>query len=442
MKKRTIIIPAILVIAAAVVGWRIVAARSDTLPTVPVATVSPEHLTREVIATGEILSAETETVTTVSSGRIERLSVAVGDVVRPGTIIATLEDDSIRLREQTATYGIESARRAVREQLMTLRSQYDDALDAARRSQESLARTDELHEIGSASDETLRAAREELGTRERSLAGVRERLNYREGRPLDDARTEPFLSDDEIIDGSIEVRQAEGTLDGIREELGGYTIRSRIGGTVTDVLADEGHLVGGGTPIATIHDQRALEVVSPIDEVDLGYVELGQPVRIDSDSFIGQTLVGSVREIAPIIRRVGDTRVCEVTIGFADPEHIARVGASCTVYVTVRDKPDAPAIPIQSYFLENGAKFVYVPVPATGADAPEEQAPDERDSGAEATYTLEKREVVTGIIGLDRVEVISGVEVGDRVVAAGVQNCHEGQRVLLATTEPVDDQAE
>lgn len=434
MKKRTIVIPVVILIVVGVVGWRLLASQTDAVPTVPVATVATTHLTKEVIATGSISSAIQTSVTAQASGRIEYLAVDEGDLVQSGTVIATLEDDAIRLRERSAAYGIESAQRSVREQLMTLRSQYDDTQDTLRRARRAFQRAEELHAIGSASDETLRTAREDLQAAERAFSTIRERLNHREGRPLDDPRDEPFRTDEEIIADSIEVKQARASLDGIREELEGYTIRSRIRGTITSLSVDEGQPVSAGTQIAMVHDRETLEVVSPIDEVDLGYVEVGQPVRIESDSFIGRSLEGTVDRIAPIIQHTGDARVCDVTIGFEDPERIARVGASCTIYVTVRDMPEAPSIPIQAYFLDSGKKFVYVPVPAaadTGADP--------ADQDAAPVYVLEKREVTIGIIGLDTVEVVSGLELGETVVAADVREFHEGQRVAVAPTETGDD---
>jgi multidrug efflux pump subunit AcrA (membrane-fusion protein) len=184
-------------------------------------------------------------------------------------------------------------------------------------------------------------------------------------------------------------------------------------------------MIAGGSVIAQVHDRSALEVVSAVDEVDLGNLEIDQPVRIESDSFIGRELEGRVASIAPIIRRAGDARVCDVTIGFTDSDALARVGASCTIYVTVRDLPDAPAIPIESYFVHGGKKYVYL--------VTEEPEPDESDAEETEvpTYLLEQREVETGIIGLERVEVVSGLELGDRIVARNVQGLVDGQAVTL-----------
>ena len=446
MKKRVIVIPLLLIIVAVVAVGAYMFTRKDPRPMVVLDSVTTAHLTKEVIATGEIASTNSTVAAAAVGGRIASVLVAEGDAVYRGSVIARLEDESLRLREQSALYSLEAAQRGVRQELMSLRTAFADATAVLNRATRTYERTEELSEIGSASMDSLRAAEEDLTSARRSYDNARERLNYREDRALDDPRETPARSDDDVIAGSIEVKQAQANLEGITRELADHQVTARARGTVTELYVVEGDFVGAGLPVARLDDWNALEVTSAVDEVDLGYVELGQPVRIDSDSFINTTLDGSVADMAQVIRREGDKRICDITVGFGDPGGLARIGASCTIYITVRDLPEALSIPIESYFIEDGKKYVYVPVPraATDADLESEQKP--RLFGGAATantvaYVLEKREVRIGIIGLGRAEVTGGLELGESVVASGVRELSDGLEVLVPA-EPQPDESQ
>jgi len=422
MKKRVIVIPVIVLLlaGAAFLIWRSVGGSSS--PTVVLDQVIPADLTKEVIATGDIASEESATVVTGTSGRISRVLVEEGDSVRVGSVLAVLEDTSIRRREQSALLTLEATGQQIRRELLSLRSAYADAEVALQQAQASYDRTSELQSIGSATREALRQAQEAVTAAQRALDRAREQLNFREGRSIDDPRTTPAQTDDEIIAGSIEIRQAEANLESIRSELDDTRITARRAGTVTEVYVEPGDLVGSGTEVARLDRMTDLVVQSAVDEVDLGDLELGQPVRVESDSFIGTTLEGTVSRIGQIIHRQGEQRVCSIEVSFNDPDHVARVGASCAIYITVREAPDAPSIPIESFFLDNGGKYVYVAVPQSEGEAEEGMS----------LYTLEKREVQIGIIGLGRAEVLSGLEMGETIVAAGVRELTVGQVVQAA----------
>jgi HlyD family secretion protein len=446
VKKRVIVIPLLVIIVAVVAIGGYLFSRKDPRPIVVLDSVSTAHLTKEVIATGEIASAHSTTAAAAVAGRIASLSVAEGDAVFRGSPIARLEDESLSLREQSAHYTLEAAERGVRQELMALRTAFDDATAVLDRTTRTYERTEELSEIGSASMDDLRTAEENLTAARRSYDNARERLNYREDRALDDPRESPSQPDDEIIAGSIEVKQAQAGLEGFTRELADHVVTARARGTVTELYVDEGDFVGAGSPVARVDDWNALEVTSAVDEVDLGYVELGQEVRIDSDSFISTTLDGTVADIAQVIRREGDKRICDITVGFQDPDGLARIGASCTIYITVRDLLEAASIPIESYFIEDGKRYVYVPVPkaVTPDEAESQQKP--RFLGGSATanmvaYVLEKREVRIGIIGLGRAEVTGGLELGESIVASGVRELSDGLEVLVPA-EPQPDESQ
>ena len=214
---------------------------------------------------------------------------------------------------------------------------------------------------------SLQRRDEALVLAEETLESARQRLNFREGRSLDDPRTSPYLPDDRIVETSPEVRRAAIDRDNITRSLSDYRITAGFGGTVTQLPIEEGGLVSPGTLVARIENSEALEVTVNIDEVDLSYISLGQDVKIISDSFIGNELAGRVSEIAPIIQKVGDSRICDITVDILEnPGGIARIGASASVFILVEEKTQVPAIPVEAYFFEEGKKMGIPPYTVPG----------------------------------------------------------------------------
>jgi HlyD family secretion protein len=429
MKKRYIVIPIIVVIlaGAAFLVWR--STHGSQNASVVLDEVAPADLTKEVIATGEIASEESTIIPAGANGRIASVLVDEGEQVSSGTVLVALEDDAVRLRERSALLALESAQRQVLRELVSLRASYADAEAAVEQAEADYGRTRELQENGSATREALRLAEEAVTSARRALDRAREQLNFREGRALDDPRDTSAPPDDAIVAESIEVRQAESNLEAVHSDLAETRITARRAGTITEVYVEVGDLVGSSTQIARLDQLSDLIVVSAIDEIDLGYLEIGQKARIESDSFIGTSLEGEITKIGQIIRRQGDMRVCDVEVSFTDTDGVARVGASCAIYITVREIKDAPSVPIESFFIEDGTKYIFVA----------EAQPELQADGQMSPYVLERREVVIGILGLGRAEVTGGVGLGELVVASGVRELIDGQTVLAADPRQAEE---
>ena len=413
------LIPVIVIVAiVGLVAVGILTRNRNTQQEVASVTVGMEDFNREVSANGEIRSVQDSKATARTNGNIEIIHVETGDRVMEGELLVSIEKKDLDSQKLKAEAALEIAKMGVRKELLTLRTSYSQAISNYDKAKRDHERSVELHKIGSASDEELRQKQDALSLAEQNLSSAREQLNFREDRPLDDARNTPSKADELIVRDSAEVIEAESNLKTVFDTLEYYEIRAITSGVVTEMNAEEGGVLSTGSVVATIHDDSALEVVTNIDEVDLSYLRTGQPVRIESDSFIGETIYGEVSSIAPIIRKIGDSRVCEVIITIRDdPEGLARIGASCSVFIEVEKKEQVPSIPIESYFLRNGKKYV--------ALLQEEEA-EETD-----LYIVTLKEIETGILGVETVEIRDGLEIDDLIVSRNPSYLEEGISVKV-----------
>ena len=378
--------------------------------------VSKEELKREVSANGVIQTQEDATVVAKVNGTIQNLFVEEGDQVKKGDKIVQLDRQKLQVQLKSAQASLDAARKNVRGELLNLRTAYLQANTQYMQTNRNYNNINELHKIGSVSDEELNKAEENYEVAAENLESSRQKLNFREGRAINDPRNVPSLDDDIIIEDSVEVKQAKAHYESVLSDLNDTVITAPIKGIITKLPVETGNVVGPGTMIATIFDPGQLVALVNIDEVDISYIQLGQNVRIESDAFINKSLNGNVSYIAPIIKRIGDSRICETKIRIEDPQGIAKIGASCTIYIIVEHKKNTAAIPIEQYFMDKDKSFVYKLI---------------ESEKRTAVYTLKMTEIKIGIIGLEKVEVVQGLIIGDMIAKGKKDDFEDGQIIKI-----------
>ncbi len=417
-KKRIGFFIVVILIGLTVVG-AVISKRKKHYPVVNFTRVERANLSREVSANGEIRSKKRAVVVAKVNGTVDRVFVKEGDFVHRGDTLVTLDKEKLLIKKRQALSAVESARNSVKEELLNLRVAFKQAKSNLEQAKRNLESVEALYKIQSASDEQLADAKDKYEIARDSYISALQRLNLREGRSIDDSRRTPPPGDKQIIENSTEVRRAIDNLNSIEDDLRNCTIKSPINGVVTALKVEQGAVVGIGSPVAEVQNTKDLEVVVNIDEVDIGYVRMGQMARIESDTFIDSTLTGKVSYIAPVIRSTGDSRVCEVRIDIKDTRGLAKVGASCSIYITVEKKNNVPSIGIDQYFMEKNKKFVYKLV----------KSGDLKTKNSRKLYKLVKTEIKTGIMGVERVEVVSGLKIDDMVLRGNLRLFHDGEIV-------------
>ena len=191
-------------------------------------------------------------------------------------------------------------------------------------------------------------------------------------------------------------------LANITEQLGRTTIRAPFDGEVTQLLAEEGTVVGPSMPVAMLSDPRELEVLLQVSEVDVTRFQQGQAVQVT----LGD-LTDPVKGTVLSIGRRGDVaNRFPVRIELdADPRIVA--GLSANVVLPINTAADQVTIPARALLGSTIAPEVYVV----------------RDSVARRTP------IVTASADNSRLAVMQGLKAGDLVVTSGAVSLRDGARV-------------
>jgi len=186
----------------------------------------------------------------------------------------------------------------------------------------------------------------------------------------------------------------------------GYTeIKAPFSGTVTDKLVEVGDLAAPGVPLLKLENDTALEVVIPVPEVQSQRLTLASRLPLSVPA-AGLELEAQVREISPTV----------------DP-------ASRTTQIKLL-LPDAPGLRSGQF-----ARVALLDSPSTTLLI---QRTALRQSGQmKQVFVVEEgqarmRLVRTGAESDDRIEILSGLRVGDRVVLDPPATLRDGQPLLIA----------
>lgn len=271
--------------------------------------VKRQELTITVTATstGTIKSDREMKITAQRMGRISKLFVEEGDIVKPGSIIAELDTDEAYLNLQMAQASFEKARAVLNE------------ADAR------LKRVNELKEKG-----------------------------YTSQNEVDSVRREYDVA-------NANVKEAKNSLSLAKLNHDYSFIKSPITGVITTRPVKLGETVAKGSLIANIVSTENLYIEAFIDEADVAKVKLGQEVNISMDAYPGKTFKGEVYMISPVV--LGgkqETRTFEVRTRFKEKELVIKPGMSADIEIIVDSVRDALVVPSQAVIERDSKKFVFI----------------------------------------------------------------------------------
>ncbi|HVO29341.1 MAG TPA: efflux RND transporter periplasmic adaptor subunit, partial [bacterium] len=146
-----------------------------------------------------------------------------------------------------------------------------------------------------------------------------------------------------------------------------FNVQASTDGTVLEKKVEVGEVVtsgatgfNAGTILFTIADAKALKIDAFVNEVDLGKVAVGFPVKITVDAFRGREFQGEIATIAPSARKEGEIRGFDVEIRLKGDIGPLRPGMTANVDIQGEQKKDVVRIPVEALFKDKGDDVVWV----------------------------------------------------------------------------------
>jgi RND family efflux transporter MFP subunit len=200
------------------------------------------------------------------------------------------------------------------------------------------------------------------------------------------------------------VEAAKANLNQAKINLDFSQITSPIDGVVTHKNIDKGSMATPGMPLMTIEDNTGYKVETSVDESMANHMSVSMPVNVAIDS-ISKTFKGVVSEVVPSIDASSRTFVVKAVITEDPNEHSLTNGLYARVLIPQKSR-SILAVPTTAIVQKGQLVGVYVV-----------------GEGNRISYRM----IRTGKTFGGDIEVLSGLNDGEKIVAAGVNNISEGQ---------------
>ncbi len=181
-------------------------------------------------------------------------------------------------------------------------------------------------------------------------------------------------------------------------------------GVITAVEADAGQVVAAGQTVVRLALDGEKEILITVPENRLPEIQSAQAIEVTLWAAPDKRYTGKVREVSPGADAV--TRTYAVRVAVVGADATMRLGMTASVLLRQAAAVDAVVLPLTALY-QQGEKTALWVVDAT-------------------SQTVKLAPVKVGVFREDTVTIVSGINVGDTVVTAGVHKLTAGQKVRLA----------
>ena len=364
---------------------------------VDVAIARTASLQQEQSLTGTTTPFRTVSLRSQVEGRLLALNVDVGDKVDRGQVIGQIDDalqkTSINQAEaELASLKSEVAR--INAQISNARTEVERTRLQLQQQQADSQRQQKLAQQGAIAKQTAEQARTEAQTAAQVLRAAEESVRV-EQQTL-------AAAEGRVVAQQAVVAQA-------KERRSYARLVSPIAGVILVRVTEPGNLLQPGNELLKIGEFNRVKVEVQVSELELSKVRIGQSVEVGLDAFPNQTYYGKVTRISPAADPTARLVPVEVVI----PNQNGQISSGLLARVDFTSQEQARVV-IPQTALQQGKIFVL------------------NLSSSEEKPKVSAREVTVGKKLDGKVEILSGLQPGEKFIARSGEPLKDGAAVRLS----------
>jgi len=390
----------VLALAAWVVaGWASGSSSFDA-SRVRIAQVTRGDLVRDLSADGRVITANSPTLYAIAGGTVA-LKVVAGDVVERGQELAVIDSPELRsklVQEESTLASLQGeANRAMLDAQLT-RSDAQKLLDQAQiehtAAQRDVERYQRAHEGGAVSKNEYDRALDGLKKADIGLAAARKDFALQGQGAGIDARNKRLLAD-----------RQESVVAELRRQVDALTLRAPFDGQVGQVQIAQGTNVAINAPILSVVDLSVFEVEIRVPESFARDLAIGVPGQITSG---GNRYAAKVSAVSPEVVNGEVTARLRFDDGQQPPGLRQNQRLSARIVLDTRE--NVLMVERGPFLEQDGGRVAYVVAGSSAA----------------------RRPIQTGASSLNAVEIVSGLQEGERIVISGTDQFANADRVRIS----------
>jgi len=383
------IIAALILLIGAVIMMQVLGNREPVI-SVTTGEVTIASFEQSIFATGKLEVKDKQEFYADTKTTIKEVLVKAGDKVKKGQVVLRTDDNSLDVQVSQNQLACDEIQAKIFNSESNLRLFQQDYNLA----QKDYQNAQILYSSGVIS-------KDEFDEAEKKLLDAKEKLLVERDSNL------PLLKS--------QLAQAKVVLKESKEKLQQATVVSPMDGVVLSLPVKKGQEVEVGTLLAQIGDPTDLQIETGINEIDAALLKVGDKVEITSSALLDKPLSGSITEISPIAEVVttaqGEQTQVKIVIDVDTSKESAllKPGYNVDLKIILQQKDEAVLVPFEAVVDDGTRDIVFV----VGEDG-----------------MVSEREVVTGLSNELFIEIISGVEVGEKVVLNPGEEIKDGIKVI------------
>jgi membrane fusion protein (multidrug efflux system) len=332
--------------------------------------VKRADMSEQLTVVGNLIGEATVEAVPKVAGRLESVSVRLGDRVSRGQMLAKIEDRELQEQVRQAQASFEVSAATIRQREADLRF-----------AQTNLDRSRNLYERQLIPKQTF-----------------------------DDAEARYQAATAQLDLAKAQHAQAQARLDELRINLANTVITSPVNGFIGKRTLDPGAWVTPNSELLSVVDISLVRLVANIVEKDLRRISAGQRASVEVDAFPDEKFGGRIARVSPVLDPA--TRTAQIEVEIDNPQFRLKPGMYARVIFTVEHHANTLVVPANALVDVQGQRGVFRP------DGP-------------AKDVAKFHPIEVGLMSDQLVEVASGLTEGDRVVSTGAAALREGDKIIL-----------
>ena len=323
----------------------------------------------QLTVVGNLIGLQTIDIAPRTGGRLLSVNVQLGDSVRRGQAIAKVEDREIAEQVNQAEASMEVSKATIRQREADLK----------------------VAELNFDRSKNLYA---------RQLLAK---------KALDDAESRYLAAVAQLDLAKAQQSQNEARLQELKFNLQNTTVTSPVDGFVGKRNVEPGAMVSTNTAIASVVEISRLKLVVNVVEKDLRMVNAGDVGIVEVDAYPGETFSGRIARVAPVLDPA--TRTATIEIEIPNRDNRLKPGMYARITLTVEERKNTLLAPKTAVIDFENKRGVWVP-----------------NEDRRAQFVP----VTLGIEGPEQIEIVSGLQEGDRFVVAGAGAVRNNDQLIIA----------
>lgn len=370
--------------------------------------VTKDNINASVNYTGEIVGLESTSVSAKVSGEARTINVKEGDYVKAGTTLLTIDSTTYQLAYNQAKAAYNSALAGKKSADASYNSvtggstqqtlnQLETALNGAKLAYDNALdiynKQKVLYDMGAISQIEFNSYKTNLENAKLNYESAQSSYNLTKNVVANETKQSAQAGVDSADAG---IAQAKAALDIAANNLKNCSVTAPISGYISQKNINKGQMVSPGVGIFSITNTSSVEIAIKVTESVIPLINVGTKANVGVQSLKLENIEGTVSSVNPV--KDAMSGLYTVKISISNEEGTLKEGMIANIILITEESQDAIIIPANAVMQsDEEGYYVYIT----------------------AGEMAEKKIVEIGVDNGEYIEILSGINVGDKVIVDG-----------------------